>query len=439
MAFRRSTLGAGAIAVLAVLFVALTVLSSTLLRGLRLDLTENRLYTIAAGTQKIVAGLKEPLNFYLFLSSDAIANLPALRTYGTRVQEFLEELASRSGGKLRLTMVDPQPFSEAEDRAAEFGIRAVPIGAEGNSLYFGLAATNSTDGRGVIDFFDPGKEAFLEYDVAKLVQQLSSPRKPVVAWLSSLPMTGGFDPSSGQSTDPWLVLGQAEQSFDIRPFEPGATEIAADVDVLVLVHPKALAPATQYAIDQYALRGGRILLFVDPVAEADQSGAEPGNPLAQMGADRASDPGPLLAAWGVGVVRGSATRGGVGGLLRLVRTVREGTSVVILPDGPRGPRYVAKGGVVQLARLTGVPIVPITYAASRVWRLGSWDQLVLPLPFARFEVAVGAPIAVPADADAAELERRRAEVETSLRDLTRAVEARAGWPADALLAGRGTL
>lgn len=147
----------------------------------------------------------------------------------------------------------------------------------------------------------------------------------------------------------------------------------------------------------------------------------------------------LLAAWGVGVVRGSATRGGVGGLLRLVRTVREGTSVVILPDGPRGPRYVAKGGVVQLARLTGVPIVPITYAASRVWRLGSWDQLVLPLPFARFEVAVGAPIAVPADADAAELERRRAEVETSLRDLTRAVEARAGWPADALLAGRGTL
>jgi ABC-type uncharacterized transport system involved in gliding motility auxiliary subunit len=299
MAIRRSFLGAGAIAMLAVLFVALTVLSSTLLHGLRLDLTQNRLYTIAPGTQKIVSGLKEPLNLYLFLSSGTTANLPALRTYGTRVQEFLEELASRSGGKLRLTVVDPEPFSEEEDRAAEFGIRAVPTGGDGSNLYFGLAATNSTDGRGVIEFFDPAKEAFLEYDVAKLVQQLSNPRKPVVGWLSRLPMTGGFDPNSGQSTDPWLVLGQAEQLFDIRPLEPDAASIGADVDVLVLVHPKALSPATQFAIDQYALRGGRILLFVDPVAEADQSAAEPGNPLAQMGADRASDPGPLLAAWGV--------------------------------------------------------------------------------------------------------------------------------------------
>ncbi len=301
MTIRRSTLGTGAIAVLAVLFVALTVLSSNLLRGARLDLTQNRLYTIAPGTQKIVAGLKEPLNLYLFLSSDATANLPALRTYGTRVREFLEELASRSGGKLRLTVIDPQPFSEEEDRASEYGIRAVPLGGDGDSLYFGLAATNSTDGRAVIDFFDPGKEQFLEYDVAKLIQELSNPKKPVVAWLSSLPMTGGFDPMSGQSTDPWLVLGQAEQLFDIRPLEPAAatSTIGADVDVLVLVHPKQLSPATQYAIDQYALRGGRILLFVDPVAEADPAGAEPGNPLAAMGADRASDPGPLLAAWGV--------------------------------------------------------------------------------------------------------------------------------------------
>ncbi len=299
MSNRRSLLGTGAIAVLAVLFVALTVLSSNLLRGARLDLTQNRLYTIAPGTQKIIAGLKEPLNLYLFLSADATANLPALRTYGTRVREFLEELASRSGGKLRLTVIDPQPFSEQEDRASEYGIRAVPLGGDGSTLYFGLAATNSTDGRAVIDFFDPGKEQFLEYDVAKLLQELSNPTKPVVAWLSGLPMTGGFDPMSGQSTDPWLVLGQAEQLFDIRPLEPAAAEIAADVDVLVIVHPKALPPATLYAIDQYALRGGRILMFVDPVAEADQSGAEPGNPLASLGADRASDPGPLLAAWGV--------------------------------------------------------------------------------------------------------------------------------------------
>ena len=134
MAIRRSTLGTGAIAVLGVLFVALTVLSANLLRGLRLDLTQNRLYTIAPGTQKIVSGLKEPVNLYLFMSSAATEKLPALRTYGTRVSEFLEELASRSDGRLRLTVIDPQPFSEEEDRASEFGIRAVPLGGEREQL-----------------------------------------------------------------------------------------------------------------------------------------------------------------------------------------------------------------------------------------------------------------------------------------------------------------
>lgn len=299
MALKRSTLGTGALLALGVLFVALTVLAQGLLRGARLDLTQNRLYTIAPGTERIVQGLKEPVNLYFFFSADEAANYPQLRTYGTQVREFLQELASRSNGKLRLTVIDPQPFSEEEDRASELGVRAVPLGAAGNSLYFGLAATNSTDGRGAIDFFDPAKEAFLEYDVAKLVHQLATPKKPVVAWLSSLPMTGGFDPGSGQPTDPWLVYGQAEQLFDLRPLDPQAKEIAKDVDVLVLVHPKELSPALQYAIDQYALRGGRILAFVDPVAEGDQSAADPANPMAAYGADRSSDPGPLLAAWGV--------------------------------------------------------------------------------------------------------------------------------------------
>jgi ABC-type uncharacterized transport system involved in gliding motility auxiliary subunit len=297
---KRATLGGGALIALAALLIGLTILFGQTLRGWRVDLTENDLYTIAPGTKRIIGNLKEPINLYFFFSQSAAKQLPALQTYATRVRELLQELAARSDGKIRLSIVDPQPFSEDEDRAAEFGIRGAPLGASGEQLYFGLAGTNSTDGRAVIELFDPGKEAFLEYDVAKLIHQLGSPRKPVVAWLSGLPMTGGFDPASGQMREPWIVLSQAEQLFTVRNLEPGVNRIDPDVDVLAIVHPKNLPPAAQFAIDQYALRGGKILVFVDPLAEQDPAGAaDPSNPFAGMGADKSSDLKSLFAAWGI--------------------------------------------------------------------------------------------------------------------------------------------
>ena len=194
----RSTLGGGTLLGLALLFIGLTILFNHALRGWRLDLTQNRLYTTAAGTDRILASIKEPINLYFFFSAKTAAQLPQLKTYGVRVREFLEELAARSGGRLRLHVIDPQPFSEEEDRASELGVRGTAVGATGTQFYFGLAGTNSTDGHGAIEFFDPNKEQFLEYDVVKLVYQLANPKKPVVAWLSSLPM--------GQATTGFLGL-----------------------------------------------------------------------------------------------------------------------------------------------------------------------------------------------------------------------------------------
>ena len=296
---KRSTLGGATLLALALLFIALTVLFNFTLRGWRLDLTQNHLYTTAPGTQRILKSIREPVNLYLFFSEKTAGQLPQIKTYGVRVREFLEELAARSNGMLRLHVVDPQPFSEDEDRASELGVRGVPVGASGAQLYFGLAGTNSTDGHAAIEFFDPNKEQFLEYDVMKLVYQLANPKKPVVAWASTLPMGPGFDPQSGQMREPWVIYGQAEQLFEVRPLEPTATRIDPDVNVLVLVHPKNLPPATQFAIDQYALRGGHILAFVDPLAEADTAGSDPRNPMASMAADKSSHLGELLTAWGV--------------------------------------------------------------------------------------------------------------------------------------------
>jgi ABC-type uncharacterized transport system involved in gliding motility auxiliary subunit len=298
---KRSTLGGGALLALALLFIGLTILFGSLLRGWRIDLTQNGLYTIAPGTVKILRGLKEPINLYFFYSEKAVNNLPELKTYGVRVREMLEELATRSNGKLRLSIIDPQPFSDDEDRANELGVRGAPAGQEGQNIYFGLAATNSTDGHQAIEFFDPRKEEFLEYDLVKLIYQLSTPKKPVIGWMTSIPMGGAasFDPQTGQQREPPVVYTQAEQLFTIKPVAMTATNIDSDIDELVIVHPKGLTPATQFAIDQYALRGGHILMFVDPFAEADTSGQDPSNPLSQMQANKASDPGSLLKTWGV--------------------------------------------------------------------------------------------------------------------------------------------
>jgi ABC-type uncharacterized transport system involved in gliding motility auxiliary subunit len=295
---KRSTLGGGTVLALALIFIGLTVLANYALRGWRLDLTQNRLYTTAPGTDRVLASIKEPINLYFFYSERAAGQLPQLKTYGVRVREFLEELVGRSNGKLHLHVIDPQPFSEEEDRASELGVRAAPLGQNGGSFYFGLAGTNSTDGHASIEFFDPNKEQFLEYDVVKLVYELANPKKPVVAWMSSLPMGPGFDPQTGQMREPWVVYSDAQQLFDLRPLDQSATHIDPDVNVLVLVHPKDLPPATQFAIDQYALRGGHILVFVDPLAEADPSGAG-ANPMAAMGVDKSSHLNALLNAWGV--------------------------------------------------------------------------------------------------------------------------------------------
>jgi len=295
----RSTLGGGALLALALLLIGLTVLFDHALRGWRVDLTANHLYTTAAGTDRILKNLKEPINLYFFYSEKPATQIPDIANYGVRVREFLEEIVARSGGKVQLHSVDPQPFSEDEDRASELGVRGRPLDAAGNQLYFGLAGTNSTDGKQAIEFFDPKKEEFLEYDVVKLIYQLATPKKPVVGWLSSLPMANGFDPQTGQMREPWAIYSQAQQLFDLRPVEANSGKIDPDLTLLVIVHPRNLSPAMQFAIDQFALKGGHVAMFVDPLADADQSGADPQNPMAAMQADKSSQPGPLLAAWGV--------------------------------------------------------------------------------------------------------------------------------------------
>jgi ABC-type uncharacterized transport system involved in gliding motility auxiliary subunit len=297
--WRRVGFGVGGLAALAVLFLGVVMLSNAGLRGMRIDLTQNRLYTLSPGTQQVIAALKEPVNLYFYFSHDAAAKQsPLLLPYATRVREFLEELAARSGGKIHLRVIDPQPFSDEEDRAAEYGLQALQAGA-GDPLYFGLTGTNSTDGRASIPSFQADREEFLEYDVAKLINELGTPKKPVIGLISSLGLQGQFNPMTGQMGEPWPILTQLQDLFTVRSLGTDLDHIDKDVDVLMLVHPKAWPPKTLYAIDQFVMRGGRVLLFVDPYSGADTSGEDPSNPLAGAMADHSSNLAPLLSAWGV--------------------------------------------------------------------------------------------------------------------------------------------
>ncbi|MCX7033617.1 MAG: Gldg family protein [Arenimonas sp.] len=286
-----------ALALLALGFVALVALSSVALRGARLDLTQKQLYTLSEGTRNVLGRVDEPIRLKLYYSEHATRDLQQFRVFATRVRELLEEIAARSGGKVTLEVIDPEPFSEAEDEAAAHGLQAVPLGSTGEKLYFGLVGINSTDGETVMPFIQPDKEAFLEYDVAKLVSTLSVDALPVVGLVSGLPTGPSTDPT-GRTTPGWVVDRQVSELFELRRFQGNPTSIADDVDLLWLVHPRGLPDDTLYAIDQFVMRGGRLLVFVDPDSEADQSGVDPLDPLS-LAIPRSSDLPALFAAWGI--------------------------------------------------------------------------------------------------------------------------------------------
>ena len=292
------SLGGSALVILAFLFLSLTVLNNVLFKGARLDLTENKLYTISQGTENILADIEEPVNLYYFFSDRATENIPYLRTYAKRVRELLQEIAVKSDGKIRLTEVDPLPFSEEEDRAAQYGLQSISLAAGSDPIYFGIAATNAVDDLEVITFFQPDREPFLEYDVAKLIYTLAHPDRPVVALLSTLPITAGFDPVTRQARQPWVIATQIEQLFEMRQLDAATASIDEDVDLLVLVHPRQLGDQTLYAIDQFVMRGGKLVVFVDPISDAQLPQDIAGASTALFD-DRSSDLAPLFEAWGI--------------------------------------------------------------------------------------------------------------------------------------------
>ena len=288
MTFLKSSKG------LLVIFLAMFVIilaSSKLISGVRWDLTENGLYTLSDGTKKILGGLDKPVSLTLFFSEKASSQLPALRTYAQRVEELLQEYVGLSEGKLSFSKIDPVPFSEAEDEAALAGLQGVPAGARGDEIYFGLRVQNEEGAEEVIPFMQPDKEAFLEYELTRLISSLSKSSLPKVAIHSGIEINGGFDYMTRQTRPAWSVVDYMQEGFELEWIEDSAT-IIPEVDVLLLIAPQNLPDNLLFAIDQFVLKGGRTLVFLDPYSEA--FAAQSGMPSVQR-----SDLNELLPGWGV--------------------------------------------------------------------------------------------------------------------------------------------
>jgi ABC-type uncharacterized transport system involved in gliding motility auxiliary subunit len=283
-----------------VLFLSVNLLAGALLKSSRLDLTEERLFTLAEGTKQVLRSIDEPVDLRLYYSKGLDELGPYFATYADRVDELLAEYQRLSDGKIRVERLDPQPFSPEEDLAVAEGLRGLPVHDDGTLAYFGLSGRNSTDDDEVLAYLAPERGDFLEYDLTRMVYDLSHPDKPVVAVLGDLPLLGNQFNQFNQAK-PWLVLDAMFQFFDLRFLGGKHDRIDDDVQILMLAQPEELDDATRYAIDQFVMRGGRVLAFVDPFAEVLASG---GNPAAAADGSAIEALQPLLAAWGVAIEPG---------------------------------------------------------------------------------------------------------------------------------------
>ncbi len=287
--FNKGTIAILATILAAIIFGCVNLIGAQVFRSQRIDLTQQHLYSLSKGTQAMLGEIKEPLRFRFFMSSGLTKEAPQIAAFAARVRSMLDAYVAGANGRIVLEVIDPKAFSEDEDRAVGFGLSQFQA-ASGEQLFFGLAATNSTTGRATIPVFSPEREAFLEYDLTRLVSDLGRRGKAVIALLDGLGLAGNQQMGMPEQQ----VLAQMRQFFDVKPIGGDVDQFPDDTKVVMVVHPQAISARTQYTLDQWVMGGGSTLIFVDPNAE-NQMGPRGAPPP-----DASSDLADLFKAWGVG-------------------------------------------------------------------------------------------------------------------------------------------
>jgi len=282
---------------LIVALILVNGVSRTLFARAYVDLTDEGLYSLSLGTKNILGTIEEPISLKYYFSRTEGAKYPSVKLYGNRILDLLRQYERASGGKLKLEVYDPRPDSEEEEWAEKYGLQALP-GQAGEKLYLGLAGINSLADEQSIPVFNFARQEFLEYDITRVISSLVNTKKPAIGVMSSLEVMSGMP---GQESN-WFAFTQLAESANVTTLSTDVSSIDKDLDLLILIHPKKLSNETLFAIDQFVMRGGRLIAFVDPFAQIDSPQPDPQNPMAGVGADHSSSLNQLTAKWGVELI-----------------------------------------------------------------------------------------------------------------------------------------
>ncbi|HEX5478023.1 MAG TPA: GldG family protein, partial [Burkholderiales bacterium] len=342
---------------LVALFLVLVALNFLLAQAPgRVDLTQGNLYTLSPGTRKILSNLPAPVTLKLYISQGDAVPVP-LRSFAQRVEDTVHELKSVAGAKLIVERYNPKPDSEEEDAAKLDGIEPQQL-ATGESFYLG-AAVSQLDRKQTLSEISPQRERLLEYDLVRAISQVASAERPKVGLMAGLPVLGEkFNPFTRRSSDPWVLAEELRREFDVQEVPLATKAIDKDINVLLLIHPRDISPEAEYALDQFVLRGGKLIAFVDPYAYFDQQ--QPVMPGMPPPATSSSLP-ELFKAWGVSMDPGKVVSDVVFGsgsgarytptVLSLNRTAMNRDDVV---TGSIETLLYAFGGAFQLKPVDGL-------------------------------------------------------------------------------------
>jgi ABC-type uncharacterized transport system involved in gliding motility auxiliary subunit len=261
----------------------------------RIDLTAEKAYTLSPGTRAILGKLDTPVLIRFYCTKNT-STMPAfLTTYAQRVDDLLVEYQQASKGKISIQRLNPEPDSDAEDSARLDGIEPQPL-RTGERIYLGLSVT-MLDQKQTIPLLAPARERLLEYDVSRAIARVMTSEKPTIGVLSSLPVMGQNSPMvvRGQNQPPWALLEELKRDFNVKQIDVATEKMDDDIKLLLVIHPKAISDETQYALDQFLLRGGKLVVFVDPFCALDRSSPQTG----MMPPPSSSTMEKLFKAWGM--------------------------------------------------------------------------------------------------------------------------------------------
>ena len=290
------------IAIALVFFISINIIFSKILINKKIDLTEDKLFTLSTNTKNVIKELNEQIKIQLFFSESLSRDIPQIRDYEKRVRELLLSYAKLSNN-IKLEILDPKPFTDLEDLASTYGIQGLQLNQEGEKFYFGAVLSNSVDDMLVIPFFEIARERFLEYDLTKSIYNLANTEKPVIGLISGLPFSGGIsnEVNNPSYEEPFYLYQNISEFYNIINLTQNFESIPEDVQQLLVIHPKNLSENVLYKIDQFVLEGKGATFFVDPFSEFEKINETPNPENINI---PKSDLNKLFKSWGFEVEAG---------------------------------------------------------------------------------------------------------------------------------------